>query len=154
MQITYLAQPPGPVTTGQGQGLVWRKQADVGECQPLVHTVLSFGRQARFLRLSARSRPDASSTCPTQCLKPERWRPEMLARRPSSEKSSRAPAPSPGAIGGQGDISPLSAPATPRPRPVRAELDAACGNYRLSNMLKSVQLCLQCSRCLHRLAQN
>lgn len=42
-----------------------------------------------------------------------------------------------------------SRPGALGPHPVPAALARARGNYRLSNMLKSVQLCLRCSRCLH-----
>ena len=128
---------------GQGQGFVrmW------DNASPSHAPVPSFRKQVLGSQLSPvhvqMSPPHYQSNAPSQ--------------RGEGSLGEAPPAPQPylGATGGHSITSPIpasaaeAAPSATRP----SELDGAVGNYRLSNMLKSIQLCLQCSRCLHCLTQ-
>ena len=127
----------------------------VGRCQPLTRTCPFLQETSSWLKAFTSSHPDEPSTLPLKYPKPR-----SLSHWPGSplgESLPPATLPDLGAPGGLAPPASLLLPQTlpwcPLPCPVRAELVGAVGNYRLSNMLKSVQLCLQCSRCLHCLTQ-
>lgn len=123
--------------------MVRMKQANMRKCQSLTHICHLLQGAGDILAAFSPFMPRYALHCTNKMLQAR----EAEAYGTGLTAPLGHPAPYLGAVEGHGDSSSLSQHHL-HPTPCRLNWTEAAGNYRLCHVLKSVQLCLQCSRCL------